>query len=113
MTTPRKIYIAGPMTGLPDFNRPAFNAYAAKLEAEGHIVLNPATLPLGLEHWQYMLLCQPMVAVADEVHLLPGWANSTGALTEHEWATSLGKVIRYTGLLDMLRAGPVHLQGVV
>lgn len=44
-----KIYIAGPMTGIPDYNRPAFNEYAAKLVEQGHTVLNPATLPDGLE----------------------------------------------------------------
>lgn len=39
-----KIYIAGPMTGYPDYNRAAFNAKASELMAEGHIVLNPAVL---------------------------------------------------------------------
>lgn len=34
-----KIYIAGPMTGYPDYNRAAFNAKASELMAEGHIVL--------------------------------------------------------------------------
>lgn len=43
-----KIYIAGPMTGYPDYNRAAFNAKASELTAEGHIVLNPAVLPGGL-----------------------------------------------------------------
>ena len=94
----RKVYIAGPMTGLPDFNHPAFNAYAAKLEAEGCIVLNPAILPMGLEHYQYMLIGQSMLVVADEVHLLPGWVNSKGALMEHQWATCSGKRIHYVGL---------------
>lgn len=30
-----KIYIAGPMTGYPDYNRAAFNAKASDLMAEG------------------------------------------------------------------------------
>ncbi|ANT70242.1 MULTISPECIES: DUF4406 domain-containing protein [Aeromonas] len=94
----RKIYVAGPMTGLPDFNRPAFFAYAAQLGEEGHIVLNPATLPLGLAHSEYMELCRPMVALADEIHMLPGWVSSRGALVEHEWATMAGKTIRYVGV---------------
>lgn len=96
--TPLKVYVAGPMTGLPDFNRPAFHAYAGQVEACGHIALNPAIFPLGLTHAQYMELCRPMVAIADEIHMLPGWANSKGAQMEHDWATCSGKVIRYVGV---------------
>ena len=36
------VYIAGPMTGLPDLNYPAFNAAEEALTAAGHAVLNPA-----------------------------------------------------------------------
>ncbi len=39
------IYIAGPMSGLPDCNRPAFHAEANHQRERGHIPLNPATLP--------------------------------------------------------------------
>ncbi|MDP4455455.1 DUF4406 domain-containing protein, partial [Escherichia coli] len=52
-----KIYIAGPMTGYPDYNRAAFNAKASELMAEGHIVLNPAMLPGGLCQSEYMDIC--------------------------------------------------------
>ena len=36
----KRIYIAGPMTGLPDFNYPAFNAAAARMRALGFEVEN-------------------------------------------------------------------------
>lgn len=39
-----KLYIAGPMTGLPDLDFPAFHEAAAKLRAQGHEVINPAEI---------------------------------------------------------------------
>lgn len=99
MTKPRKIYIAGPMTGIEDYNRPAFDGYEIELVAQGlgHIVLNPAVHPVGLEHHEYMQLCRPMVEVADEIHLLPGWERSKGAMMEYGWALAGGKSIHYVG----------------
>lgn len=97
MTPPRKIYIAGPMTGRVDANRPAFHLQAYKLVQAGHVALNPAVLPDGLEHHEYMAICRPMVEIADEVHMLPGWEHSKGAMMEHQWASQLGKPIRFVG----------------
>lgn len=37
-----RIYCSGPMTGLPDHNRPAFDAAAKRLREQGHFVINPA-----------------------------------------------------------------------
>ena len=44
-----KIYIAGPMSGLPGFNRQAFNRAAGHVVRRGNVALNPAILPDGLE----------------------------------------------------------------
>ena len=40
----KRIYIAGPCTGYPDLNFPAFHAAAARLRAAGHHVENPAEI---------------------------------------------------------------------
>lgn len=39
-----RIYLSGPMTGLSDLNRPAFDAAEKRLTAEGHFVINPHRL---------------------------------------------------------------------
>jgi hypothetical protein len=90
-----KIYIAGPMTGLPDYNRPSFNAEASRLNDEGHCVLNPAVLPSGLTQHEYMDICMAMVRSAEVVYLLKGWRNSEGAVSELTLAKKLGKIITY------------------
>lgn len=91
------IYIAGPMTGIKDFNRPLFNKVAIELTEQGHGVLNPAILPDGLSQGQYMQICLPMVAVADELVMLPGWERSEGAYIEFCLAKKSGKTIRALG----------------
>lgn len=88
------VYIAGPMSGLPEYNRPAFNTEALHQQQKGHVVLNPAILPAGLTEPQYMGICIEMVKIADEVIMLPNWVNSQGATAEFHYAMKCGKVIR-------------------
>ena len=87
------VYIAGPMSGLPDFNYPAFNAVAAELRAEGQTVVNPAENDSGStgQPWEfYMRLGLIGLMQCDEIMLLPGWENSPGACLEHHVAEALG-----------------------
>ena len=86
----RKIYIAGPMTGYKDFNRPAFKSLALKLSLDGNVVLSPAVLPDGLEQREYMDICCAMIRCADAVFMLRGWENSAGAVAEHALAKKIG-----------------------
>lgn len=95
-----KVYIAGPMSGLPEFNYPAFNAAEGTLLVAGHFPLNPAR---SEEHnhtgkpqaWDwYMRHALRMVADAEGVALLDGWENSRGATLEHHVATALGLDVR-------------------
>ena len=91
----KRIYIAGPMTGLPEFNYPAFRAAAERLRALGYDVENPADNPeptcgswLG-----YMRMAVRQLALCDGVALLPGWQNSHGARIEQQLATQLGLMV--------------------
>ncbi|EOX3228819.1 DUF4406 domain-containing protein [Escherichia coli] len=95
-----KIYIAGPMTGYPDYNRTAFFSKAKELMEEGHIVLNPALLPAGLCQSEYMDICLAMVRSADAIYLLKGWDVSAGARAEHALAEKLGLTVIYEAPSD-------------
>lgn len=86
----RKIYISGPMTGYADFNRPAFNAAAEKVIADGNAPLNPALAPDGLTQAEYMQLAMQQVFMADAIILLDGWNQSKGARAEYALAEKLG-----------------------
>ncbi|MBG4448678.1 DUF4406 domain-containing protein [Pseudomonas aeruginosa] len=88
----RRIYIAGPMTGLPDNNYPAFHAEAARLRGLGFTVENPAenSAP-ACGSWQgYMRLALNQLITCHAVALLPGWTDSRGALLERYVAFQLG-----------------------
>jgi hypothetical protein len=90
-----RIYIAGPMTGLPDFNRQAFYSAEAKLLEAGHIVLSPAVLPTGLTQLQYMDICFAMLRAADAIYMLSGWEHSPGARAENALAEKLELDIQF------------------
>lgn len=91
-----KVYIAGPMSGLPDYNYPAFNAEAARLRALGYEVFNPAENPKPEpETWQgYMRMAIAQLIQVDCVCMLPGWKSSRGARIEYGIAADLDLVVR-------------------
>jgi Domain of unknown function (DUF4406) len=87
----KRIYIAGPMTGLPDFNYPTFNREAERLRALGYHVENPAENPEPpCKSWSgYMRMALAQLVTCDVVALLPGWHSSRGAVIEHQTANSI------------------------
>ncbi len=90
------VYIAGPMSGLPDLNFPAFHAAAAKYRALGHTVINPAEInPDPNAGWEKCMRADiaQMVTHCDMVIMLPWWEKSRGAKLEHHIAAALGMPI--------------------
>lgn len=101
------VYLAGPMTGLPGYNFPAFDAAAELLEAQGYRVFNPAQMdrdvgfdPRSTEVDDKFLrdaLRRDLAAIcdADAIAMLPGWEKSGGARIEWMLAAHLGLEIIY------------------
>ena len=83
-----RIYLAGPMSGLPLYNYPAFNAAAAQLRVMGYHVENPAENPEQPSWAHYMRLAIGQLVTCDTVVLLPGWRKSKGARVER-WLAKL------------------------
>ena len=89
-----KLYIAGPMSGLPDFNYPAFHAAEAQLKALGHETLNPAN-NAPQDCWEgYMRAGIAQVIQADGIAYLPGSEGSRGARLELHIAAELSLDVR-------------------
>jgi hypothetical protein len=85
-----KVYICGPMTGLPDLNFPAFYKAEDFLKKMGWKTVNPANNGQGKKPYEWylrrdlkqMLECNSLV-------LLNGWENSNGARLEEYVASKL------------------------
>ena len=91
-----KLYIAGPMTGRPEYNFPAFFVAEEWLTAYGYAVENPARTGLidGYSWTDYMRSGITQLMRCDGVALLKGWGNSRGARLEVDIARSLDMDVR-------------------
>ena len=91
-----RIYLAGPMSGLPAFNYPAFNAMAARLREAGYEVENPAENPdPEPATWEnYLRTALRQMLTCDCVALLEGWESSKGARLEIDVAGRLSIPIK-------------------
>jgi hypothetical protein len=88
-----RLYLAGPMTGLPLWNFPAFHEWTARLRAAGFVVWSPAERDLehgfdpasdgaGFDLRAALEADVAAVLASDGVALLPGWEASPGVLVE-------------------------------
>lgn len=131
----KRVYLAGPMQGYPEFNFPRFNAIAAVLRAAGHYVFNPAERDIerhngvdiskgatgSLDEIKAKHGFSLRQALADDLEficleanaivLLPGWEKSNGAQAEHRTAVALmseGMEIEYLTENDCRTAEAVY-----
>ena len=94
-----KLYVAGPMTGLPSLNYPAFEKARRELEDHGYEVLSPTDNgdPENSEgrSWEwYMRAGLRQVLDADAIAVLDDAACSRGAVLEITVARALGMTVR-------------------
>jgi len=93
------MYIAGPMTGVKNFNYDAFNAAAKDLRAQSFDVINPAEGFDGeqdLARTVYMRAAIENLLTCNTIVLLPDWQRSPGAIFEVGIASALGmSILRY------------------
>src|SRR5512138_2370208 len=92
-----KVYLAGPMTGIPKFNFPAFHKAAAYLRSRGFFVFNPAeqTEPTTPRRECFALDCKWICEEAEGIAFMPGWERSSGARAEHALGIALGLQLIY------------------
>lgn len=89
----KKYYLSGPMTGLPNYNRPAFNRMAKLLRSKGFKVENPAENP-EQESWEkHMELAITQLKTCNSIIMLQGWECSKGAQIELEIAMERGMLV--------------------
>lgn len=112
-----RIYLAGPLRGIREFNFPAFHDAAARLRADGYEVFSPAERDIRV-HGEAFSKSSPdgdndaaerehgfnlREALADDLNwicrnaeavaLMPGWETSKGANAERAAAIALGLMI--------------------
>ena len=110
VTRPKRIYVAGPMTGHVDFNFPTFHAAAARLRDAGWEVINPAENFGGrtdLPRETYLRADVILVAQCEAIAMLPGWEGSRGAKLEYLLARELGMELLDAETLQSLENPPV------
>jgi len=91
-------YLSGPMTGLPDYNRPAFDEAAKTLREQGYAVFSPSEVgprdQVMARSW-YMRKDIQALLQSDAVMMLPDWEQSEGAKLEFEIAKQLELPIKF------------------
>lgn len=118
MDHPLTVYVAGPMSGIAEFNFPAFREASGNLRALGHEVISPHELDEaeGFEpsatgddqdpNEYAAFLARDIQKIAEAgveaIVCLPGWEDSGGAKTEVQFGRALGcHILSYPDLLPI------------
>lgn len=117
----KKIYIAGPMSGYPEFNFPKFFEIAERYKALGWKVFNPANkdeeagvvtdasyakgdaLQLISSGWDFREAYSwdaNRVIEADAIFMIKGWEHSPGA--RGEWSLAVTMQTKYPGKYEII-----------
>ena len=90
------VYIAGPVTGAPRYEK-NFNEAAAMLKEKGYEVRNPIEPGLveGADYRYYINRGLKMLMECDAIYILHGWEDSAGAMLERDYAIICGLDIFY------------------
>ena len=87
-----KVYISGPISGLPyEEVEKAFNEAEIRLQEQGYEVVNPLNNGLPREStWNdHMRADLKLLLDCDAIYMLDGWTNSKGAEIEFNLAFDL------------------------
>ncbi len=109
MMSMNRIYLAGPMTGLPESNFPAFRDAAGRLRDAGWEVINPAENFGGrtdLPRSSYLRADLSLLLQCGAMALLPGWEDSQGAKLEYAIARELDMTLLDADTLEPLADPP-------
>ena len=95
MSHARRTYLAGPMSGKPDYNYPAFAETAERLRALGHDVVSPPELnepdeSRDLPPLHFLRRDIRALLDCDCIAILDGWEDSIGARCEIAIAITFG-----------------------
>jgi hypothetical protein len=131
-----KLYLAGPMRGIPQLNFPVFHAVTEALRKQGYEIHSPAEEDIsrygvdpsvgndeGSEEWAVERYAHTgysmrdalghdlawICSVADGVALLPGWQVSKGALAEKATAEALGLLVFYVAFDEGISTATLEL----
>lgn len=95
----KKAYIAGKITGNPNF-REEFQKATDALVKKGFAVMDPSGMMSGFEQSEYHSVCMSMIDICDVVYFLPNWVDSKGSHLEMGYAKGCKKEIKFVeGLL--------------